>query len=146
MLNIVLWCPSGDSHLDNDNNLLSYLPLENGTYFTFKVKNTASFYSSTLTFPWNKVKRKLKQRWQRRQRKRQKSKRFRLAKQQLCTCIKHFLYISLPSWDEYNVKVPKFTSFVEDGNTRQQLSFSFPEFWYSPLEFNFKNICQHLTK
>ena len=36
--------------------------------------------------------------------------------------------------------------FVEDGNTRQQLSFSFPELWYSPLEFNFKNICQHLTK
>ena len=28
--------------------------------------------------------------------------------------------------------------FVEDGNTRQQLSFSFPEFWYSPLEFNSK--------
>ena len=24
--------------------------------------------------------------------------------------------------------------------------FSFPELWYSPLEFNSKNICQHLTK
>ena len=28
--------------------------------------------------------------------------------------------------------------FVENGNTRQQLSFSFPELWYSPLEFNSK--------
>ena len=37
-----------------------------------------------------------------------------------------FLYISIPSLHDYNVKVPKFT-FVEDGNTRQQLSFSFPE-------------------
>ena len=28
--------------------------------------------------------------------------------------------------------------FVEDANTRQQLSFSFPELWYSPFEFNTK--------
>ena len=35
--------------------------------------------------------------------------------------------------------------FVEDGNTRQQLSFSFPELWYSPLEFNSRKIWQHLT-
>ena len=28
--------------------------------------------------------------------------------------------------------------FVENGNTRQQLSFSFPELWYSPLEFKSK--------
>ena len=28
--------------------------------------------------------------------------------------------------------------FVENGNTRQQLSFSFPELWYSSLEFNSK--------
>ena len=34
--------------------------------------------------------------------------------------------------------------FVEDGNTRQQLSFSLPELWYGPLEFNTKQICQHL--
>ena len=46
-----------------------------------------------------------------------------------------FLYISIPSPHDHNVKVPKFT-FVEDGNTRQQLSFSFPELWHSPLEFN----------
>ena len=35
--------------------------------------------------------------------------------------------------------------FVEDGNTRPKLSFSFPELWYSPLEFNSKKRCQHLT-
>ena len=34
---------------------------------------------------------------------------FRLAKQQLCRCITLFLYISLPSLLDYNVKVPKFT-------------------------------------
>ena len=30
--------------------------------------------------------------------------------------------------------------FVEDGNTRQQLSFSFPELWCSPSEFSSKKI------
>ena len=35
--------------------------------------------------------------------------------------------------------------FVEDVNTRQRLSFSFPQLWYSPLEFNSRRICQHLT-
>ena len=35
--------------------------------------------------------------------------------------------------------------FVEDRNKRQQFSFSFPELWYSPLEFNSKSVCQHLT-
>ena len=30
-------------------------------------------------------------------------------------------------------------------NTRQRLSSSFPELWYSLLEFNSRNICQHLT-
>ena len=28
---------------------------------------------------------------------------------------------------------------------QQQLSFSFSAIWYSPLEFNSKKICQHLT-
>ena len=32
--------------------------------------------------------------------------------------------------------------FVEDGNTRQQLSFSFPQLWYSPVEFNSKKIVE----
>ena len=35
--------------------------------------------------------------------------------------------------------------FVEDTNTSQRLSFSFPELWYSPLKFNSRKICQHLT-
>ena len=35
--------------------------------------------------------------------------------------------------------------FVEDTNTSQRLSFSFSELWYSPLKFNSRKICQHLT-
>ena len=35
------------------------------------------------------------------------------------------------------MKVPNFT-FFKDGKTRQQLSYSFPELWYSHLEFNSK--------
>ena len=58
------------------------------------------------TFPVGiSLSRELKQRRRRRQQERQKSNRFRLAKQQLCTCITLFLYISLPSLHEYNVKV-----------------------------------------
>ena len=53
--------------------------------------------------------RELKQRRRRRQRERQKSDRFPLAKQQLCTCITLFLYISLPSLHDYDVKMPNFT-------------------------------------
>ena len=49
----------------------------------------------------------IKQRLRRRQQERQKSNRFTLAKQQLCTCIT-FLYISLPSLNDYNVKIPDF--------------------------------------
>ena len=45
-------------------------------------------------------------------------------KQQLCNHA--FLYISLLSLHDYNLKV-LISHFVEDGNTRQQLSFSFPE-------------------
>ena len=37
-----------------------------------------------------------------------RSSRSRLVKQQLCTCITLFLYISLPSLHDYDVKVPKF--------------------------------------
>ena len=47
-----------------------------------------------------------------------------------------FLYISLPSLHDYDVKMHNFT-FVENVNTRQQLYFSFPE----PPEKN----CQRLT-
>ena len=50
-----------------------------------------------------------KQRRLRRQRKRQKSNTFRLAKQELCTCITLFWYISLRSLHDYDLKVPNFT-------------------------------------
>ena len=66
------------------------------------------------------------QRRRRRQRERQKSNRF----------IRH---CTTTTWKCL------ISRFVEDGNTRQQLSFSFPELWYSPLEFNSRKIWQHLT-
>ena len=70
-----------------------------------------------------------------------KAKRFRLAKQQLCTLFCTFLCrrCTTTTW---NCLISRF---VEDGNRRQQLSFSFHELWYSPLEFNSTKICQHLT-
>ena len=37
-----------------------------------------------------------------------KTSRFRLAKEQLCTCITHLLYISLASLHDNNVKEPNF--------------------------------------
>ena len=90
--------------------------------------------------------RELKQRRRRRQQERQKSNWFRLAKQQLCTCITLFCTFlcrrcTSTAWKYLNSR------FVEDGNTRQQLSFYFPELWYSPSasQFNSKGICQHLT-
>ena len=51
---------------------------------------------------------------------------FRLAKQQLCTCITLFWYIFLPSLLDYNVKVPKFT-FCRGWEHKTITSFSFPE-------------------
>ena len=86
----------------------------------------------------------LKQWWRWRQRVRQESNGFRLAKQQLCTCIMLFCtFVSCrcmtTTWECL------FLCFFKDGNTRQQRYYSFPEIWYSPLEFNSKKICQHLT-
>ena len=87
----------------------------------------------------------LKQRWQRWQRKRQKSARFRLAKQQLFTCIALFCtflfrHCMTSTW---NCVISRF---VEDGNTSQQLSFPFSKLPYSILEFSFnsRKIC-HAT-
>ena len=76
---------------------------------------------------------------------RQRERQKRQAKQQLCTCITLFCTFLCRCCTTYNVKLPNFTSFVEDGNKRQQLLFDFPEFWCSPLEFNSKQICQYLT-
>ena len=76
-----------------------------------------------------------KQRRRRRQRERQKSNRFRLAKQQLCTCITLFCihFLAVVAGATWKCLISRF---VEDGNTGQQLSFSSPELWYSPVEFN----------
>ena len=82
----------------------------------------------------------VKQRWQRRQ----KRNRVRLAKQQLCTCIMLFCTF-LSSHCTTSTQKCLISHFVEDGNTKQQLCFPFPELWFIPLEFNSKKICQHLT-
>ena len=47
-----------------------------------------------------------------------------------------FLYISLVLLHDYVVKTPNSLRFVEDVNTKQGLSFSFPELRYSLLEMN----------
>ena len=91
----------------------------------------------------NKRELKQQQRW--RQQERQKSNWFRMAKQQLCTCMHHaFLYISLPWLHDYNVKVPNFT-FCRGRERGQRLYFSLPELWNSLLEFNSRKIHHHLT-
>ena len=88
--------------------------------------------------------REFTRRGRRQQQERQKSDRFRQAKQQLCTCITLFCTFlchrcTTTTW---NCLISRF---VGDGNKRQQLSFSLPELRCSPLQFNSKQICQHLT-
>ena len=90
------------------------------------------------------VKNRLKQRRRRRQRERRKSNRFRLAKQQLCTCITLFCtflcrHCTTTTWKCL------ISRFVENTNTWQQLYFSFAKLWYSLLEFNSRKNCKHLT-
>ena len=68
----------------------------------------------------------LKQQRRRRHRERQKSDRFRLAKQQLWACITPFLYISLQSLHDCDVKLSNFT-LLENVSTRKRLSSFFPE-------------------
>ena len=67
----------------------------------------------------------------------------RLAKQQLYSCITLFCtflcrHCMSTTWKYLTSR------FVEDVNTRQRLAFSFPELWYSLLEFNSRENCQHL--
>ena len=88
--------------------------------------------------------RELRQRRRRRQRELQKSNRFILAKEQLCTCITLFFTFFSCRCETTTWKC-LMSRFVENVNTRQQLSFSFPEPWYSPLGLNSKKIFQHLT-
>ena len=101
-------------------------------------------YASAYAYACALVKNRLKQRRRRRQRERRKSNRFRLAKQQLCTCIKllcTFLcrHCTTTTWKCL------ISRFVENANTRQQLYFSFAKLWYSLLEFNSRKNCKHLT-
>ena len=70
--------------------------------------------------------------------------RFRLAKQQLYTCITLFCtflcrHCTTTTW---KCLISRSAEIV---NTRKQLYFSFPELSYSLLEFNSAKNCQHLT-
>ena len=108
------------------------------------LKRLFSFFGNTL-----RVDRDLKQRRRRRQRELQKNNILGLdwpkKKKQICTCVTLFCtllcrHCSTTTW--------KFliSRFVEDVNNGQRLSFSFPELWYSLLQFNSrKKNCQHLT-
>ena len=82
----------------------------------------------------------LKQRRRRRQRQRERQK----GKTTTLHVHHAFFCISLLSLHDYNVKVPNFT-FCRGRERRRRLSFSFPELWYSLLEFHLRKICQHLT-
>ena len=66
----------------------------------------------------------------------------RRRRQRECT----FLYISFPSPRDNTTRDGLISRFVGDANTRQRLSFSFPELRYRLLEFSYKEKkCQHLT-
>ena len=66
-------------------------------------------------------------------------------KQQLCTCITYF-YTFPFRYCTTTTCIGLISRFVEDVNSRRRLSFPFPDLQYSPLEFNSRNIRQHLTK
>ena len=109
--------------------------------WSFLPKSSTMQMSAKESIQYNN--RKLK-RWQwQRQQEREKNNVFRLAKQQLCSCIMLFCWFicrccMITMWKSLNSR------FVENVNTRRWLSFSFPELWYSLLEFNSRKICQHL--
>ena len=80
-----------------------------------------------------------KQRRRRRQQERKKSNRFRLAKQQLCTCITLFWTFlcrrcTTTTWKCLISRCVEDFLFLWDS-----------ELQYSLLEFNYRKICQHLT-
>ena len=72
-----------------------------------------------------------------------KSNWFRLTKQRLCTCITLFCTFLSRRCTTTTWKC-LISRFVEGGNTRKRVSFSFPELWYSLLEFSSRKSCQHL--
>ena len=91
---------------------------------------------------WQTTIRELKQR--RRQRERQKSNRFRLDKTTTLHVQHAFLYISLPSLHDYDMKMSIFT--FCGGRERKTTAFFFLilNFRYSFLEFNSRKDCQYL--
>ena len=82
---------------------------------------------------------KQRQRRRRLQLEQQKSNRCIVRKHQLCTCIKLFCTFLCRHCTTTTFEC-LISRFVKEGNTRQQLYFSFPELWYSPLEFSSKKI------
>ena len=55
-----------------------------------------------------------------------------------------FLYLSFPSWHDYNANLPNFT-FCGGRDNKTTASFFFSYLRYSFLDFYSKTICQHLT-
>ena len=86
-----------------------------------------------------RVCRELYQRRRRRQRGRQKSNRFRLAKQQLCTCIMLFCTFLYRPCTATTWKCPT-ASFREDVNKRRRISFSLSKLEWVPQEINSREI------
>ena len=129
---------SADCNLLQMNTYSSWLGQKgNRLVHSVKYKNIRTFNCLRQQMFFCSIRRRRQR--QRRQREQQKSNRFILAKQQLCTCITLSRHCTITTW---NCLISRF---VEDVNTRQRLSFSFPELWYSLLEFNSRKICQHLT-
>ena len=87
--------------------------------------------------------RELKQRHRRRQRARQKSKGLDWQNNNSTRASRFFVHFFVVTARATTWKYLT-SRFVEDVNTRQWLSFSPPELWYSLLEFNSRENCQHL--
>ena len=88
--------------------------------------------------------RELKQRGQPHQRGKTKGNKFKLAKQQLYTCITLFCTF-LCRHSATTMWKCLISRFVEDMNARQRFSFSFCELRYSPLEVNSWKHRQQMT-
>ena len=86
---------------------------------------------------------KKRRRRQQRQQGRWKSNWFSSAETQLCKCITRFCTFLCRrcTSTKWKCLIPLL---MEDANTRQRLSFFFPDLWYSPSEFNSRKISQHL--
>ena len=56
-----------------------------------------------------------------------------------------FLYISLPSLHDYDVKMPNFMSYRGSKQATTKFSLSPSELGYGSLEFNFSRVYLHLT-